>query len=67
MMESFFSKFKKEEIYRHIYNEYDHLKAAIDEYMIFYNTVRPHGAIKNMTPDEYDALGLIKAKEKPSS
>lgn len=34
--------------------------------MIFYNTVRPHGAIKNMTPEEYDIQGLLKPKEKPS-
>ncbi|MFO7969222.1 MAG: IS3 family transposase [Bacillota bacterium] len=61
--ESFFASLKKEEIYRHIYNSFDHLEKAIDEYIVFYNTVRPHGSLSNRTPEEFDEDGLIKAKE----
>ncbi|MDT8337061.1 MAG: IS3 family transposase [Candidatus Izemoplasmatales bacterium] len=61
--ESFFASLKKEEIYRHVYNSFDHLEKAIDEYIVFYNTVRPHGSLSNRTPEEFDKDGLIKAKE----
>ncbi len=61
--ESFFASLKKEEIYRHIYKSFEELKNAIDKYIEFYNTVRPHGTLSHSTPDEFDADGLIKAKE----
>ncbi len=53
--ESFFASLKKEEIYRHIYNSFEHLKDAIDEYIIFYNEKRPHHAsLKYKTPVEFE-------------
>lgn len=61
--ESFFASLKKEEIYRHIYKSFEKLKNAIDKYIEFYNTVRPHGTLGHSTPVEFDADGLIKAKE----
>ena len=61
--ESFFASLKKEEIYRHIYNSFDQLKDSIDEYIVFFNTVRPHGSLGHLTPDEFDKKGHIKAKE----
>lgn len=52
--ESFFASIKKEEIYRHIYNSYDHLRICIDEYVIFYNEKRPHASLKYTTPSEHE-------------
>lgn len=52
--ESFFASIKKEEIYRHIYNSYDHLRICIDEYVIFYNEKRPHASLRYSTPTEYE-------------
>lgn len=51
--ESFFASIKKEEIYRHIYNSYDHLRICIDEYVIFYNEKRLHASLKYSTPSEH--------------
>lgn len=52
--ESFFASLKKEEVYRHIYNSFEELEKAIDKYIIFYNTLRPHASLKYKTPDEYE-------------
>jgi putative transposase len=60
--ESFFASLKKEEIYRHIYKSFTHLQNSIDEYVIFYNTIRPHGSLGNMTPDEFEKNGHMRAK-----
>ncbi len=54
--ESFFASLKKEEIYRHIYNSFEELEKAIDEYIIFFNTLRPHASLKYNTPDEYEKI-----------
>lgn len=61
--ESFFASLKKEEIYRHIYKSFEELNNAIDKYIEFYNTVRPHGSLGHLTPNEFDINGLIKVKE----
>ncbi|MFW5795454.1 MAG: integrase core domain-containing protein [Bacillota bacterium] len=63
IVKRFFLSLKKEEIYRHIYNSFDHLKDSIDEYIVYFNTVRPHGSLGQLTPSEFDKNGLIKAKE----
>lgn len=52
--ESFFASLKKEEIYRHIYNSYNHLEEAIDEYIVFFNMDRPHASLRYKTPFEYE-------------
>ena len=54
--ESFFASLKKEEIYRHIYNSFEELEKAIDEYIIFFNTLRPHASLKYNTPEEYEKV-----------
>lgn len=52
--ESFFASFKKEEIYRHIYEDFNHLEKSIDEYIRFYNIARYHASLKYMTPIEFE-------------
>jgi putative transposase len=64
--ESFFASLKKEEIYRHIYISFEELEDAIDKYIVFFNTVRPHGSLGHLTPDEFDKDGLYEGKRKPS-
>ena len=52
VMESFFSSMKREELYRTKYrSETDFLK-SVDEYIIFYNTKRPHRKLQYKTPKQ---------------
>lgn len=55
VMESFFANLKKEEIYRNNYTSYAHLKKRIDEYIVFYNDVRPHAYINYKTPTAFES------------
>lgn len=54
VMESFFATFKREEVHRKKYKDYDDLKASIDKYMVFYNDVRPHKSLKYLTPTQFE-------------
>ena len=40
--ETFFATFKKEETYRREYTSERHFRKSVDEYIRFYNEVRPH-------------------------
>lgn len=57
VMESFFSSMKREELYRYRYRSEREFRAAIDKYIEFYNTERPHESLRYKTPkkkeDEY--------------
>ncbi|MFW5865170.1 MAG: IS3 family transposase [Candidatus Izemoplasmataceae bacterium] len=35
---------------------FNHLKDSIDEYIVFFNTQRPHASLKYNTPDEYKSI-----------
>lgn len=48
--ESFFATLKQEELYRKDYPSEKKFKQAVDSYMTFYNTKRPHKKLKNLTP-----------------
>jgi len=61
--ESFFASLKKEEIYRHIYNSFEHLLNCIDEYVIFFNEKRPHASLKYSTPDEFENTSKYSQKK----
>ena len=50
VMESFFSSFKREELYRTKYKSEKELKMAIEDYIEFYNTKRPHYLNNYKTP-----------------
>ncbi len=54
VIESFFSSFKREEIYRNDYENYAGLKESIAKYMYFYNEKRPHKTLKYKTPNQYE-------------
>jgi transposase InsO family protein len=52
--ESFWSTFKHEEFYRHVYATKTELVAAIDDWVMFYNSVRRHSALGMSNPDDYE-------------
>lgn len=54
VMESFFASIKKEEVYRKKYSSEVEFKKAINEYVIFYNTKRPHATLNYKTPDQVE-------------
>ena len=52
--ESFFATFKKEELYHKEFHTYEELKIGIDEYILFYNQIRPHKKLKYVSPCEFE-------------
>ena len=52
--ESFWSTFKHEEYYRHVYVTKAELVAAVDKWVRFYNSVRRHSAIGMVSPEVYE-------------
>jgi transposase InsO family protein len=54
--EAFFANLKKEELYRNNYKSEREFRASVDEYIIFYNTKRPHETLANKIPDRYEEI-----------
>jgi putative transposase len=52
--ESFWSTFKHEEYYRHVYATKTELVAAVDKWVRFYNSRRRHSAIGMLSPDDFE-------------
>jgi len=52
--ESFFSIYKQEEFYRKDYRSEADVKKGINDFMLFYNTKRPHSVIRYRTPNAYE-------------
>lgn len=55
-IESFFSSFKKEEVYRNHYQNATQALLAWPDYVLWYNTKRPHGALNYLSPAQFRAL-----------
>lgn len=55
VVESFSSSLKREELYRTKYRSDKEFKKAVDEYMVFYNSQRPHSNNNYRTPDAKEA------------
>ena len=49
-IESFFASMKKEELYRTKYRSELEFRNAVDKYILFYNTKRPHYKLQYKTP-----------------
>ena len=52
VMESFFSTLKREELYRTKYRSEADFREAVDKYITFYNTKRPHRKLNYNTPQQ---------------
>ena len=52
VIESFFASMKREELYRTKYRSEIDFRNAVDKYIIFYNTKRPHTKLKYKTPQQ---------------
>lgn len=52
--ETFFSTFKREEAYRREYTSEQHFRRSVEEYIRFYNEVRPHQTLKFKTPQAFE-------------
>lgn len=51
---TFFSSFKREEAYRKDYTSKQHFRRSVDEYIRFYNEVRPHWTLNYKTPQAFE-------------
>lgn len=60
VVESFFSHFKKEEIYKNDYNTLEELTTSVDEYIAFFNDYRPHHHLNGQTPNNFESKYIIK-------
>ena len=54
--ETFFATFKKEEAYCREYSSLADFQKSVDEYMRFYNEVRPHQTLAYKTPTRFEKL-----------
>ena len=66
VMETFFASMKQEELYRYNYRSEREFRAAVDRYIDFYNTKRPHKTLHYKTPvqkEENYARGTIVSKD----
>lgn len=52
--ETFFATFKKEEAYRREYTSEQSFRKSVEQYMQFYNEVRPHQTLKYQTPQAFE-------------
>ncbi len=50
--ESFFASLKREELYRRNYRSVAEFRQAVDDYIVFYNTKRPHRTLNYKCPGE---------------
>lgn len=52
--ETFFSTFKREEAYHREYTSKQHFRRSVEEYIRFYNEVRPHQTLNFKTPQGFE-------------
>ena len=52
--ETFFSSFTREEAYRKDYTSEQHFRRSVEEYIWFYNEVRPHQTLNYKTPQAFE-------------
>lgn len=58
--ESFFSSMKKEELYRYNYRSEKEFRNSVDNYIVRYNTKRPHSTLAHKTPEQFEAIFYAK-------
>lgn len=67
VMESFFKSLKSEKLYRTELHSTREFQKAVDDYICFYNSKRPHYVLSNRTPDAYEAVFFSKHKDSLNS
>jgi len=60
VMESFFASMKREEWYRTKYRSEADFRSAVDKYIVFYNTKRPHKKLQYKTPEQKEEEYALK-------
>lgn len=65
--ETFFGTFKKEEAYRREYTSEQSFRKSVEQYIQFYNEVRPHQTLKYQTPQTFEDTYYVKLIEEPCS
>lgn len=60
VMESFFSSMKREELYRTKYRSEPDFRKAVDKYILFYNTKRPHKKLQYKTSEQKEEEYALK-------
>ena len=58
-----FASMKREELYRTKYRSESDFRSAVDKYMIFYNTKRPHKKLQYKTPEQKEEEYALKLKD----
>ena len=53
--EAFFASFKREEAYRREYTSEQSFRKSVEQYVQFYNEVRPHRTLRYKTPQAFEA------------
>lgn len=61
--EAFFSSLKKEELYRLNFKSEREFYECVDNYIVFYNTQRPHGTLAYKTPERFEEQYQKKQKK----
>ena len=56
VVETFFATFKKEEAYRRDYSSEADFRKSVDDYIRFYNDVRPHQTLAYKSPVRFEDL-----------
>jgi len=52
--EAFFASFKREEAYRREYTSEQSFRKSVEQYVQFYNEVRPHRSLRYQTPQAFE-------------
>ncbi len=61
-MESFWASMKKEQVHHRHYQTHDEARADIFDYIAcFYNTIRRHSALGNMSPQDFTAAFVARS------
>ena len=63
VMEAFFSSLKREELYRTKDRSEADFWSAVDKYIIFYYTKRPHRKLQYKTPEQKEEEYALKLKD----
>ncbi len=63
VMETFFASMKREELYRTKYRSELDFRNAVDKYILFYNTKRPHRKLLYKTPLQKEEEYVMKIEE----